>query len=70
MNCIKCGSRQVRVIDTRARGARRVYRRRDCLVCGCRWTTVELPVGDIRQAVDTVNGLEAFAHGQKHTAKR
>lgn len=59
MNCIKCGSRQVRVIDTRARGARRVYR----------WTTVELPVGDIRQAVDTVNGLEAFAHGQKHTAK-
>ena len=74
MNCINCGSRQVRVIGTRARGARQVYRRRNCLVCGCRWTTVELPVelpvGDIRQAVDTVNGLEAFAHGKKHTAKR
>ncbi len=41
MNCIKCGSSQVHVIDTRAKGPRRIYRRRDCLACGYRWTTVE-----------------------------
>ena len=57
MDCIKCNSSQVRVIDTRAKGTRRIYRRRVCMMCGCRWTTVELPVGDVRQAVDAVNGL-------------
>lgn len=61
MNCVKCNSSQVRVIDTRAKGTRRIYRRR--------WTTVELPVGDVRQAVDAVNGLEE-RHGKKHTANR
>lgn len=48
MDCIKCNSSQVRVIDTRAKGTRRIYRRRVCMMCGCRWTTVELPVGDVR----------------------
>ena len=69
MNCVKCNSSQVRVIDTRAKGTRRIYRRRVCMKCGCRWTTVELPVGDVRQAVDAVNGLEE-RRGKKHTAKR
>lgn len=40
MDCIKCNSSQVRVIDTRAKGTRRIYRRRVCMMCGCRWTTV------------------------------
>lgn len=69
MDCIKCNSNQVRVIDTRAKVTRRIYRRRVCMMCGCRWTTVELPVGDVRQAVDAVNGLEE-RRGKKHTAKR
>ena len=69
MNCIKCGSSQVHVIDTRAKGPRRIYRRRDCLACSYRWTTVELPAGDLRRAVDALNGLEE-RHGKKHTAKR
>lgn len=69
MNCIKCGSRKVQVIDTRADGPRRIYRRRDCLACGYSWTTVELPAGDLRRAVDALNGLEE-RHGKKHTAKR
>ena len=68
MDCIKCNSSQVRVIDTRAKGTRRIYRRRVCMMCGFRWTTVELPVGDVRQAVDAVNGLEE-RRGKKHTAK-
>lgn len=37
MNCVKCNSSQVRVIDTRAKGTRRIYRRRVCMMCGCRW---------------------------------
>lgn len=49
MVCIKCGSRKVQVIDTRADGPRRIYRRRRCRVCGTRWTTTELPVGDLKQ---------------------
>lgn len=65
MDCIKCNSSQVRVIDTRAKGTRRIYRRRVCMMCGFRWTTVELPVGDVRQAVDAVNGLEE-RRGKKH----
>lgn len=69
MDCIKCNSSQVRVIDTRAKGTRWIYRRRVCMMCGFRWTTVELPVGDVRQAVDAVNGLEE-RRGKKHTAKR
>lgn len=44
MDCIKCNSSQVRVIDTRAKGTRRIYRRRVCMMCGFRWTTVELPL--------------------------
>lgn len=49
MNCIKCGSRKVQVIATRADGPRRIHRRRRCCVCGTRWTTTELPVGDLKQ---------------------
>ena len=66
MDCIKCNSSQVRVIDTRAKGTRRIYRRRVCMMCGCRWTTVELPVGDVRQAVDADFLLPQVVHGVDH----
>ena len=69
MTCTKCGSSQVHVTDTRAKGARCIYRRRHCLACGNRWTTLELPVGDLRQAVGVINGLEGCKHGKKHPAK-
>ena len=66
MDCVKCGSSQVKVIDTRARG-------RVCLTCGARWTTVELPVGDLRRAVQTarqgLDQIEEALHGEKHPAK-
>lgn len=73
MDCVKCGSSQVKVIETRARGRRRIYRRRVCLTCGARWTTVELPVGDLRRAVQTarqgLDQIEEALHGEKHPAK-
>lgn len=70
MKCVKCGSYQVQVIDTRNdREERRIYRRRRCLRCSHRWTTVELPVGDLKTAAasmaDAVRRLEG-KDGKKH----
>lgn len=43
MKCRKCGKDQDRVIDTRPRaGGLQTRRRRECLACGWRWTTVEI----------------------------
>lgn len=70
MDCVKCGSSQVKVIDTRGRGRRRIYRRRVCLTCGARWTTVELPAGDLYGAVQRARSgldeLEGGRRGKKH----
>ena len=54
MDCIKCNSSQVRVIDTRAKGTRRIYRRRVCMMCGCRWTTVESPGTALRPSIPPI----------------
>ena len=40
MNCPQCGSTQTRVTDTRS-SADSVRRRRECMTCGQRWSTVE-----------------------------
>lgn len=43
--CIKCGSGDNRVIDSRpAHGAKQVRRRRVCLGCGERWPTYECTI--------------------------
>ena len=46
--CPKCGA-NTKVIDVRDHdlGARR---RRECIDCHCRYTTIEIPVGSIRSA--------------------
>lgn len=72
MKCVKCGSYQVQVIDTRNdKDERRIYRRRRCMHSGWRWTTVELPVLDIKTAAalmaDAARGLEG-KDGKKHHA--
>lgn len=64
MICLKCHSRRVVVIDTRSKGTRRIMRRRKCLDCGKRWTTVELPYGDVAYYLDG-DGKEA-RDGEKH----
>lgn len=41
--CPKCGLEQSRVIDTRVnKDTQILQRRRECHVCGLRWTTVEI----------------------------
>jgi transcriptional regulator NrdR family protein len=41
--CVSCGSRVLRVIDTRAKD-NCVYRRRECKDCGAKFSTAEEPV--------------------------
>ena len=42
MRCPQCDATENRVVDTRAsRGGRAVRRRRECTVCGARFTTYE-----------------------------
>lgn len=60
MDCVKCGSYQVKVIDTRAKGKRKIYRRRECLRCGYRWSTLELPVGDLKQIARKENNEKHY----------
>lgn len=40
--CIDCESNNVRIIDTRKRSDGTVKRRKKCVNCGFRWTTVEI----------------------------
>lgn len=47
MNCPKCGSDQVNVIDSRPKEGT-VARRRKCLVCGYRYSTVEVDVSEYK----------------------
>lgn len=46
MKCGQCGSENVSVVDTRSSGEW-IRRRRACADCGKRWTTFEVPAGDI-----------------------
>lgn len=64
MNCPHCGKDQASVIDSRPNRKRQtIYRRRECLACGFRWSTVEISadymrtvVEHMQQAVNLING--------------
>ena len=48
MNCPKCNSNNDAVIDSRSSGkGERVYRRRKCISCGARWSTLEISQADM-----------------------
>lgn len=49
MKCKKCESENNRVIDSR--GGAWIRRRRECLECGTRWTTFEIPNEEIKALV-------------------
>lgn len=51
--CPKCKERSFAVIETKitAKGYRR--RRKSCLECGYRMTTIEMPIDDVKNKVDT-----------------
>lgn len=49
--CPECRSWDTKVVDSRKRAADGwVARRRQCLACGTRYTTLEVPMADVVQA--------------------
>jgi len=56
IECKKCGSDNCMVTDTRTRKIRKIgetiYRRRECLDCGYKWSTAELYITDIERLLE------------------
>jgi len=48
MKCEKCFSLDLKVLESRARDTGVIARRRQCLACSHRFTTMELPPGALR----------------------
>jgi len=75
MNCPDCRS-DTRVLDTRERSDKReVRRRRECLVCKCRFSTIETDEGPVTtQTVEEIEKLgevlKAVSELQKELDKR
>jgi transcriptional regulator NrdR family protein len=51
MNCPKCGSNQVYVVDSRPEKTF-FKRRRECMFCGERFSTVEIKAEDYKRLVN------------------
>lgn len=48
MKCPTCKANNSKVIDSRDRGTWR-HRRHKCLLCGCRWSTNEIPAEEMEK---------------------
>lgn len=46
MRCAKCQSENVKIIDSRKSGNNSIKRRRYCMACGERFSTIEIPIGE------------------------
>jgi transcriptional repressor NrdR len=65
MRCPKCDATENRVVDTRAsRGGRAVRRRRECAVCGSRFTTYEYVEERPVQVLKRSGAVEEFDRGK------
>lgn len=54
MNCPQCNGLQNKVYDSRHKENNLIWRRRECLDCGCRWTTIEVSL----KYSEYIEGLE------------
>jgi len=77
MNCQRCGFEDTKVLDTRTgKNNRSIRRRRQCLRCGYRFTTIEEVLREGLMVRKRDGRLEEFDRGklasgiQKSTAKR
>lgn len=59
MDCPKCGSNQVTVVDTR-RKDEAIKRRRCCLVCGNRYNTAEISEERLKKLERDAAAAEEF----------
>jgi len=65
MRCPGCDATENRVVDTRAsRGGRAVRRRRECTVCGARFTTYEYVEERPVQVLKRSGAVEEFDRGK------
>jgi transcriptional repressor NrdR len=65
MRCPECDATDNRVVDTRAsRGGRAVRRRRECMVCGARFTTYEYVEERPIQVLKRSGSVEDFDRGK------
>lgn len=65
MRCPECDATENRVVDTRAsRGGRAVRRRRECSVCGSRFTTYEYVEERPVQVLKRSGAVEEFDRGK------
>ncbi|HET9949206.1 MAG TPA: transcriptional regulator NrdR [Longimicrobiales bacterium] len=65
MRCPECDATENRVVDTRAsRGGRAVRRRRECAVCGSRFTTYEYVEERPIQVLKRSGAVEEFDRGK------
>ncbi|MGD8322083.1 MAG: transcriptional regulator NrdR [Gemmatimonadota bacterium] len=65
MRCPECDATDNRVVDTRAsRGGRAVRRRRECTVCGARFTTYEYVEERPIQVLKRSGAVEDFDRGK------
>jgi transcriptional repressor NrdR len=65
MRCPECDATENRVVDTRAsRGGRAVRRRRECTVCGARFTTYEYVEERALQVLKRSGAVEDFDRGK------
>jgi len=65
MRCPECDATENRVVDTRAsRGGRAVRRRRECSVCGARFTTYEYVEERAIQVLKRSGAVEDFDRGK------
>ncbi|MDH3206993.1 MAG: transcriptional regulator NrdR [Gemmatimonadota bacterium] len=65
MRCPECDATENRVVDTRAsRGGRAVRRRRECSVCGARFTTYEYVEERPIQVLKRSGAVEEFDRGK------
>ncbi len=65
MRCPDCDATENRVVDTRAsRGGRAVRRRRECTVCGTRFTTYEYVEERPIQVLKRSGAIEDFDRGK------
>ena len=69
LNCPNCGapSREVRVVET-AHTKDQTRRRRECALCGLRFSTVEIVVGDRQRT--TAKDLVILPAGSKRALTR
>ena len=65
MNCPKCGANNMsRVINCRDRGERGIYRRRECTICGWRFSSMEVPVkSKCGRKISVSGGWKKAEHG-------